>query len=106
MDKEQVLKTVAQFELALRSYGVQATKIILFGSHAQGCADRDSDIDLVVVSDDFIGKDFWKRIDVLSQAICDVWASIEAIAVTREEWQQAGSSAAALARDGEQVFAA
>jgi len=33
---------------------------------------EESDIDLGVISEDFKGKDFWQRIEVLSDAIYEV----------------------------------
>lgn len=41
-------------------------RVILFGSHAQGSATADSDVDLLVVMD-FEGKPFWKSLEILNR---------------------------------------
>ena len=41
-------------------------KIVLFGSHAEGCADQDSDVDLLVVLP-FRGKGCRKAVEILER---------------------------------------
>ena len=48
---EQVAKKYAE----LLSSVLNLRHVFLFGSHAKGTADEDSDIDIAVVSDDFTG---------------------------------------------------
>lgn len=105
MDKGPVLSVVARFEKALAARGVKVSKIILFGSFATGTAHEGSDIDLVVVSSDFAGKDYWARLNVLSAAIYEVLEPIEAHAMTPEEWENGTSWIVRHARDGELVYA-
>lgn len=47
---------------------IDLQKVILFGSYARGIANEDSDIDLVVLSDDFKKMPFDKRLDLLIDA--------------------------------------
>jgi len=44
----------------------QPEKIILFGSHAEGTAQADSDVDLLVIMS-FEGKGFWKSLEILNR---------------------------------------
>jgi len=104
MDKETVLRIVRDFQRALLDQGVRPSKIILYGSYAKGDYHEGSDIDLVVVSSDFEDKGYWERIDVLSEAIYEVWQPIEAIAMTPEEWEKGDSMIAQFAREGEVVY--
>ena len=104
MDRRAVVEIVERFRKALEARGVKASRIILFGSHASGDAREGSDIDLVVVSEDFRRKDFWGRIDVLSEAIYEVFEPIEAIAMTPEEWERGDSDIVEYARQGELVY--
>jgi predicted nucleotidyltransferase len=104
MDKDAVLKIVADFGKALESEGIKLQKIILFGSHSTGTQREDSDIDLVVISEDFAGKDYWERIDILSNAIFAVFKPIEAVAMTPEEWDRGDSLIVDFARNGEVVY--
>jgi uncharacterized protein len=106
MDKKAVLAVVDEFHKALRLENISPQKIILFGSYSTGNARPDSDIDLVVISDDFEGKDYWQRIDILSSAVYRVFKPIEVIAMTAQEWQSGESVIADYARTGQVVFAA
>jgi predicted nucleotidyltransferase len=104
MDKKAVLKIISDFRKALESAGVKPRKILLYGSYAAGNYRPDSDIDLVVISEDFEGKDYWQRIDLLSDAIYEVFQPIEAVAMTPREWEQGDSLIVDYARDGEVVY--
>jgi len=106
MDKNTVLKVISKFRHSLETQGIRVDRMILFGSYAQGCQREGSDIDLVVVSKDFEGKDFWQRIDMVTEAIYDVFQPIEAIALTPDEWEQGTSPVTVYAREGETVYAA
>ena len=79
-------------------------KIGIFGSFAKNTQREDSDIDLVVISKDFQEKDFWQRINVLSEAIYEIFVPIEAMAFTPEEWERGDSSIADYAKKKEKVF--
>ncbi len=92
MDKEAVLKIIRRFGEALGNHGVRASKIILYGSYARGDWREWSDIDLVVMSDDFADKSHWEP--------------IEAVAMTPEEWEKGDSMIAQFAREGEEVYSA
>jgi len=50
--------------------------------------------------------DYWQRIDLLSDAIYQVFKPIEAVAMTRAEWEKGDSFIVDYARNGEVVFAA
>jgi predicted nucleotidyltransferase len=105
MDKAAVLKIITRFREALEKRGTRPSRIVLYGSYALGNYHEGSDIDLVVVSDDFVGKGFWERIDILARGVCDVWEPIEAVAMTVEEWEKGDSMIAQFAREGELVYA-
>ena len=104
MDKAAVLRIVQDFGKALEAEHVRPQKMILFGSHSAQTQRPDSDIDLVVISEDFVGKGYWERIDVLAAALCRVFEPIEAVAMTPEEWQRGDSLIADYARSGEVVY--
>ena len=104
MDKAAVLKIISAFGQALEAEHVRPQKIVLFGSHSTQTQRLDSDIDLVVISEDFAGKGYWERIDLLTAAICRVFEPIEAVAMTPEEWQRGDSLIADYARAGEVVY--
>ena len=80
--------------------------VILFGSRASGTSTADSDIDVVVISEFFSGKNCWERFDISTEAIFAVYAPIEAVALTPEEWRSGDAMIVDLARDGEVLYAA
>jgi predicted nucleotidyltransferase len=104
MDKKTVLTIISDFRKALESAGIKPEKILLYGSYAAGNWRPDSDIDLVVISEDFEGKGYWQRIDLLSAAIYKVFQPIEAVAMTPQEWENGDSLITDYARDGEVVY--
>ncbi len=104
MDKKAVLAVISDFQKTLQEVGIKPQKIILFGSYASGRQREDSDIDLVVISEDFEGKGYWERIELLSAAIYKIFKPIEAVAMTPQEWQSGKSLIADYARDGEVVY--
>ena len=104
MDKAAVMKSISDFGRALEAENIKPQKIILFGSFSSETQRQDSDIDLVVISEDFTDKDYWERIDILSGAIYKVFEPIEAVAMTPVEWQSGDSLIADYARNGEVVY--
>ncbi len=77
---------------------------MLFGSCATGEQKNGSDIDLVVISEDFAGKSYWERIDIISDAVYEVFQPIEASALTNAEWQSGNYFVCEYARNGEVVY--
>jgi len=105
MDKDAVLKILSRFRKAIESKGMRINRLVLFGSYATGTYREGSDIDIVVVSENFIRKDYWERIEILSDAIYEVFEPIEAVAMTPEEWEKGESVIAEYARGGEMIYA-
>jgi predicted nucleotidyltransferase len=103
MDKTTALTILARFREAVESQLIKVEKLILYGSYAAGANREESDIDVVVISKDFAGKDYWERTDILSRAIYDVFEPIEAVALTPEEWDKGELAIVEYARTGEIV---
>ena len=106
MDKKAVVALVERFVRELQQRGIQPQQVILYGSQAAGTATEDSDIDVVVVSENFSGKSYWQRIDILAEAIYALYAPIEAVAMTSEEWGSGDAVIVDLAGNGEVLYAA
>jgi predicted nucleotidyltransferase len=106
MDKSAVVDIIGRFRQGMEARGIRPQRVILYGSFADGTHREGSDIDLVIVSDDFAGKNYWERIDILTDAIYEIFAPIEAVAMTTEEWERGDSLIAAFARKGELLYTA
>ncbi len=104
MDKKSALEIISAFRKAIESKGIKTDKIILFGSYSNGGYREDSDIDIVVISRDFNNKNYWERIDILSNAIYQVLEPIEASAFTPDEWESRESFVVDYAKNGEVVY--
>jgi hypothetical protein len=78
----------------------------LYGSHATGVGKAASDIDVVVISEDFAGMGFWERIDLLADVIYEISSPLEAVAMTPDEWEKGESFVVDFARNGEVLYAA
>jgi predicted nucleotidyltransferase len=106
MDKNAVVAVVEQFTRELQARGIRPQQVILYGSQAAGTATEASDIDVVVISESFGGMSYWERIEVLTDAIYAVYAPVEAVAMTPEEWQAGDSMIVDFAGKGEVLYAA
>jgi predicted nucleotidyltransferase len=100
LDKKTVLNIIEQFKQSLISKGISINRIVLFGSYANNTQRPDSDIDLIVISESFKDMDYWQRIDVMAEAIYEIFEPIEAIAMTESEWKNKTFMAAHYAQNG------
>ncbi|MBC8278874.1 MAG: nucleotidyltransferase domain-containing protein [FCB group bacterium] len=103
MDKAAVLIIIKRYVEALENIGIKVEKTVLYGSYHNGDYREGSDIDLVVVSDDFAGKGLWERIEILAKALVKVFEPIEAVAMTPDEFENGDSMIAMFAREGEVI---
>ena len=68
MDKSTVLDAVAFLKKCLMKKGLSVSKIVLFGSQADGQANHESDVDLAIISEDFCGRDIFERAAMTKEA--------------------------------------
>jgi uncharacterized protein len=61
MDKATIDGVIIFLKQALIQYGIHVDSIALFGSALTGIMDKDSDIDLIIISSDFINLDLFER---------------------------------------------
>jgi len=103
MGKKDVLEILRRFRAALESKKIHVQKMILFGSWAKGTAEQYSDIDVVVVSPDFDGKDLWARAQMTGGAAAayHLLEPIQPMSLTPQEWDEKTSTVCELAKDGE-----
>ena len=85
MDKK-IHHIIKEYQKKLEVLGVRTKKIILYGSYAMGNAREDSDIDLVIVSDDFENMDLWERLCLLGRARLGIKSPMEILGYTEKEF--------------------
>lgn len=110
MAKSKIVKVIEFLEKELREGGVTVSKIILFGSQAKGRATTESDIDIVIVSVDFRGKDTFERVELTKEAeratIKKFMVPLDVVPLTPEELESGSSLIAGYARAGKVLHAA
>ncbi len=84
MGEKKYLKELRQFSIDLRK-DFLIDRVIFFGSRASGEEREDSDIDLIIVSDDFESMSFFERV----AKMYDYWnlrIPVDFICYTRKEF--------------------
>jgi predicted nucleotidyltransferase len=61
MDQKTIDEVIIFLKQALVKYGIHVDSIALFGSALTGNMNKDSDIDLIIISSDFINLDLFER---------------------------------------------
>jgi predicted nucleotidyltransferase len=61
MDKATIEEVIDFLKQSLIQYGIHVESIALFGSALTGKMDKDSDIDLIIISPDFRNLDLFER---------------------------------------------
>lgn len=88
MDIKQVQKPLTQFVKNIPA-SIKVDQVIVFGSYLEGTARSDSDIDVIVVSDDFRGMDEDQRLKLLYQSRRFIEPEVHRWGFTSEELNQA-----------------
>ncbi len=108
MAKRRIKKAIKYLRDLLYESGLEINKIILFGSYAKGNYREDSDIDIVVVSKDFSGKDIFERAKMLGdiewRLIKKYLFPFDIITMSPEEFKKGVSPISQFARGGEVVY--
>ncbi len=83
--RQKIEGIISRYKQELKNLGINVEKIILFGSYAKGKPQPESDIDLIVISDDFKNLNLRERLEILGLAAGKVFEPIEALGYTQEE---------------------
>jgi predicted nucleotidyltransferase len=91
MAKRKVIEAIKFLESSLIDSGLNVSKIILFGSQAKGSQTKESDVDLIIISDDFKGKNIFERAEITKGAeintIKKFLIPFDIITLTSEEFE-------------------
>lgn len=87
MDKA-IIDTVSKFKQALLQQGIKVNKVILYGSQVTRKAEEHSDIDIVVISDDFEEMNILERLETMGLAMAKtrIMEPIEPLGYTEKEF--------------------
>jgi len=85
LDRE-VDNIIHEYKKNLEASGIKVKAIFLYGSCALEKYTEESDIDLVVVSDDFKDMDLWERLCFLGRARRDIKKPMDILGVTEDEF--------------------
>lgn len=83
--RRKIKRIIERFKEELKKLGIHPGRIILYGSYAKGSPKEESDIDLIIISDDFKNLNFRERLELLGIAAGRVFEPIEALGYTEEE---------------------
>lgn len=110
MDKRTVITAIDCLKDILLAQGLRLGRIILFGSRTRGDEQEESDIDLLVISEDFAGKSIFERAALTKNAEITAMKQFQVpfdiITLTEDEFEHGGSLFAQFAEDGEIVYPA
>ncbi len=82
---EEVHKTIEEYKDRLIDMGIYPQRVVLYGSYANGSEREDSDLDLLVVSEDFEGMGLWDRLALLGRARVTIDRPMEILGATPAE---------------------
>lgn len=110
MVKDTIIDAIKFLGESMKEYGLNISKIILFGSQIEDKATEESDIDLVIISDDFKDKDIFERAKLTRDAeimtIKKFLVPFDIISMTPAEYEHETSIVAQFAKKGMIMYAA
>jgi len=80
-----IRRPIQRYVKALTENGVRVEQVLLYGSHAKNNSHEDSDIDVIIVSEDFANKNLLERLQVLGWARRNVPEPVQAYGFTPAE---------------------
>lgn len=81
----QIEGIIKRYSQQLEELGIKPEGMILYGSFAKGTDEEGSDIDLLVVSEDFQGMNIRERSELLGMAAARILSPIQAEGLTPHE---------------------
>jgi hypothetical protein len=87
MVDRSILEIARRYLGVIRSSGIRARRAILFGSHACGKGNPDSDIDLIVIAPEFDGARDEDLVDLLWESRGEADWRIEPFPCGEQEWE-------------------
>ena len=110
MVENTALAAVTFMKDRLLETGLKLDRVILFRSQARGAAAAESDIDVIIISEDFNDKDIFKRVRITKEAeimtIRKFMIPLDIMTLTPDEFDDDDSLLAAYAKGGKVIYRA
>ena len=95
MAKRKYIKAIRTLRNLIKQRGLDINRIIVFGSYARGEEKKGSDIDIIIVSRDFEGKDIFDRVEIASglhrELVEKTMMPADIMYYSPTEWEQGNS---------------
>ena len=95
MDKRKFIRTISILKDLTRQKGIDVDRIVVFGSYARGEEKKGSDIDIIIVSRNFEGKDIFERVEIASglhrELVEKTMMPADIMYYSPTEWEQGNS---------------
>ena len=108
MAKREIKKAIEYLKNLLEGRGLEIDRIILFGSYAKGNYGNNSDVDVVIISKNFSGKNIFEKGKMLGDV---EWGLVEKflipfdiIAMSPEDFKKGVSLISQYAKEGEVIY--
>lgn len=102
-NKELIYSEILKYVSLLKEKNIHILQAYLFGSYAKGTADEWSDIDLAIVTDNFIGDSFDFRF-MLAKLARGIDPDIEPHPYLLSDFNETHPIAGEILRNGERIF--
>lgn len=95
MAKRKFIRTISILKDLTRQKGIDVDRIVVFGSYARGEEKKGSDIDIIIVSRNFEGKDIFERVEIASglhrELVEKTMMPADIMYYSPTEWEQGNS---------------
>lgn len=83
--EREIKEIINRFKAEVEKLGVKPKSILLYGSYAKDAPREESDIDIMIISNDFKNMNLRERLELLGIAAGRVFEPIESVGYTEEE---------------------
>jgi predicted nucleotidyltransferase len=81
----ELKRIIERYRLQLKELGIRPTRVLLYGSQASGTAREGSDVDLIVISNDWERYNHRQRLELLGIAAARILEPVQAQGFTPDE---------------------
>src|SRR4030066_272595 len=110
MSESKLEEAIIFLGRCLKEKGLKVSKIILFGSQVKGKTTEESDVDILIISEDFRDKDIFERARLTKYAeimtLKKFMMPLDIVTLTSEEFERGTSLVVEYAKRGKVMYAA